>query len=64
MMEKVIKLVVAVGGNALEEKGLPPTAQSQREVVAKTAEYLAQMSKDGYEMTIVHGNGPQVGRIL
>ena len=64
MMGKTIKLVVAVGGNALEEKGLPPTAQSQREVVAKTAEYLAQMSKDGYEMAIVHGNGPQVGRIL
>ena len=37
MMGKTIKLVVAVGGNALEEKGLPPTAQSQREVVAKTA---------------------------
>jgi len=64
MINKNLKLVVAVGGNALEEKGLPPTAQSQREVAAKTAQYLAQMSKEGYEMAIVHGNGPQVGRIL
>lgn len=63
-MKKTIKLVVAVGGNALEEKGLPPTAESQRLVCAKTADYLAQLSAEGYEMAIVHGNGPQVGRIL
>lgn len=63
-MKKTIKLVVAVGGNALEEKGLPPTAASQRLVCAKTADYLARLSADGYEMAIVHGNGPQVGRIL
>lgn len=63
-MKKMTKLVVAVGGNALEEKGLPPTAESQRLVCAKTADYLARLSADGYEMAIVHGNGPQVGRIL
>ena len=63
-MKKTTKLVVAVGGNALEEKGLPPTAESQRLVCAKTADYLARLSADGYEMAIVHGNGPQVGRIL
>jgi len=62
--KEVKRIVVAVGGNALEEKGLPPTAESQRQVVAKTADYLAQMSVAGYEMAIVHGNGPQVGRIL
>ena len=57
-------MVVAVGGNALEEKSLPPTAQSQRLVAAKTAAHLAELSIQGYEMAIVHGNGPQVGRIL
>ena len=58
------KIVIALGGNALEEKGLPPTSQSQMNVVAKTSEYLAELSCKGYELAVVHGNGPQVGRIL
>ncbi|HQA66116.1 MAG TPA: carbamate kinase [Bacillota bacterium] len=60
----VIKVVVALGGNALQESGKPATAEEQLMVVNKTAEYLAEMSIRGYEMAVVHGNGPQVGRIL
>jgi len=60
----VIKVVVALGGNALQESGKPATAEEQLQVVNKTAEYLAEMSINGYEMAVVHGNGPQVGRIL
>jgi len=60
----VIKVVVALGGNALQESGKPATAEEQLQVVNKTAEYLAEMSIKGYEMAVVHGNGPQVGRIL
>ncbi|HOS70326.1 MAG TPA: carbamate kinase [Bacillota bacterium] len=60
----VIKVVVALGGNALQESGKPATAEEQLRVVNKTAEYLAEMSIRGYEMAVVHGNGPQVGRIL
>ena len=60
----VIKVVVALGGNALQESGKPATAEEQLMVVNKTAEYLAEMSIKGYEMAVVHGNGPQVGRIL
>ncbi len=63
-MSQATKVVVALGGNALEDKSLPPTAQSQLQVAARTAEYLAQLSCAGYELAIVHGNGPQVGRIL
>ncbi len=63
-MAQPIKVVIALGGNALEEKGLPPTSQSQMNVVAKTSEYIADLSASGYELAIVHGNGPQVGRIL
>ena len=59
-----IRVVIALGGNALEEKGLPPTSQSQMNVVSKTSEYIANLSAAGYELAIVHGNGPQVGRIL
>ncbi|NLK35506.1 MAG: carbamate kinase [Gracilibacteraceae bacterium] len=58
------KVVVALGGNALQEAGKPATAEEQLRVVNKTAEYLAEMSIRGYEMAVVHGNGPQVGRIL
>ena len=63
-MSAPIKVVVALGGNALEDKSLPPTAQSQLEVAARTAEHLAGLSCAGFELAIVHGNGPQVGRIL
>lgn len=63
-MKKATKVVVALGGNALEDKQLPPTAQSQHQVLQRTAQQLAQLSVAGYELAIVHGNGPQVGRIL
>ncbi|MDW7740204.1 MAG: carbamate kinase [Bacillota bacterium] len=58
------KVVVALGGNALQRKGDPATAAAQLEVVKKTVEYLAEMSKLDYELAIVHGNGPQIGNIL
>jgi carbamate kinase len=63
-MSAPIKVVVALGGNALEDKSLPPTAASQLMVAKRTAEHLAELSCAGYELAIVHGNGPQVGRIL
>ena len=63
-MSGPVKVVVALGGNALEDKSLPPTADSQLQVAGRTAEQLAQLSCAGYELAIVHGNGPQVGRIL
>ncbi len=63
-MRGATKVVVALGGNALEDKQLPPTAQSQHQVLQRTAQQLSQLSVSGYELAIVHGNGPQVGRIL
>ena len=58
------KLVIALGGNALQDSSGPATAEAQLEVVKKTCGYLADLSANDYEMSIVHGNGPQVGRIL
>ena len=58
------KIVVALGGNALQKKGSPATAEAQLAVVQETVEYLAEMSKMDYELAIVHGNGPQVGNIV
>lgn len=58
------KIVIALGGNALQEAKGPATAQAQLEVVEKTCRYIAQIVGRGHEIAIVHGNGPQVGRIL
>ncbi len=63
-MSRPTRVVVALGGNALEDKNLPSTAESQLQVVKKTSEFIADISCAGYELAIVHGNGPQVGRIL
>ncbi|MDR3255156.1 MAG: carbamate kinase [Synergistaceae bacterium] len=57
------KVVIALGGNALQEAQTSPTAEAQLDVVRRTCEHLADINVKGYEMAIVHGNGPQVGRI-
>lgn len=58
------RIVIALGGNALQESGKPATAQSQLEVVEKTSEYIADIINAGYDVVLAHGNGPQVGRIV
>ena len=58
------KIVIALGGNALQEAGKPATAEAQLEVVEKTAEYIADIIEAGYKVVVAHGNGPQVGRIV
>lgn len=63
-MRKFTKVVIALGGNALQSGAGPATAAAQLEVVKNTCKYIADISNNGYEMAIVHGNGPQVGRIL
>lgn len=58
------KIVIALGGNALQSKDSAPTAQGQLEVVKHTCEKIADISGEGHELAIVHGNGPQIGRII
>lgn len=58
------KVVVALGGNALQQKGKPSTADAQLEIVRETSLKVAEISNAGHEIAVVHGNGPQVGRIL
>jgi carbamate kinase len=58
------RIVIALGGNALQSRDSAPTAEAQLEVVRRTCDYIAQISQRGYEMAVVHGNGPQVGRIV
>ena len=58
------KIVVALGGNARQSGKSEATAEAQLAVVKETCERIADLSEKGYEVAVVHGNGPQVGRIL
>lgn len=56
--------VVALGGNALLRDNEEGTIEQQEQNAAETVENLIHLIKDGYELVITHGNGPQVGNIL
>lgn len=55
-----MRIVVALGGNALLKRGEPMTADNQRANIRAAAEALAPMAKHN-DVVITHGNGPQVG---
>ncbi|MBS7541179.1 carbamate kinase [Ancylobacter lacus] len=58
-----MRLVVALGGNALLKRGEPMTAAAQRANVGRAATSLAAVIAAGHHVLITHGNGPQVGLI-
>lgn len=58
------KLVIALGGNALQEGKGPATAEAQLAVVEKTSVFIADIIEKGFQVVLAHGNGPQVGRIV
>lgn len=53
-----MKIVIALGGNALGN-----TPEEQLELVKETAKQIVRIVKEGNEVVVVHGNGPQVGMI-
>jgi carbamate kinase len=55
-----MRVVVALGGNALLERGERPDAVIQRRHVRKAAAALAPLTA-GHQLVLCHGNGPQVG---
>ncbi|SDQ72168.1 carbamate kinase [Pseudovibrio sp. Tun.PSC04-5.I4] len=56
-----MRVVVALGGNALLRRGEAMTAENQRNNARIAAEALAPLYDDGHEVVITHGNGPQIG---
>lgn len=55
-----MRIVVALGGNALLQRGQKPDADTQRDNVAVAARALAPLAHE-HELIVTHGNGPQVG---
>ena len=55
-----MRIVAALGGNALLERGQAPDAAVQVANVRAAAARLAELAQD-HELVITHGNGPQVG---
>jgi carbamate kinase len=55
-----MRLVVALGGNALLRRGEPAEAETQRQNVRVAASALAALATE-HELVLTHGNGPQVG---
>jgi carbamate kinase len=55
-----VRVVAALGGNALLRRGQPLTADNQRENVAVAARALLPIALE-HDLVLTHGNGPQVG---
>jgi carbamate kinase len=55
-----VRVVVALGGNALLRRGEPLTAENQRANAQVACQALAPIALE-HELVISHGNGPQVG---
>lgn len=56
--------VIALGGNALLRDNQSGTIEEQEQNTLETLENLVFLLKDGYNIVITHGNGPQVGNLL
>ncbi len=58
-------VVVALGGNAILQRGQKGTLEEQLNNVRGTCEQLAEMVLSGrWKLVITHGNGPQIGSVL
>jgi carbamate kinase len=56
--------VVALGGNAILRGDQVGTIEEQEQNTTETLENLVFLIKEGYDLVVTHGNGPQVGNIL
>ena len=55
-----MRVVVALGGNALLRRDQPPTADNQLANIRRAAAQLARVAEH-HDLVLTHGNGPQVG---
>jgi carbamate kinase len=58
------RLVVAIGGNSLIRDPQHMSVPDQYKALGETSGHIARIIRDGWDVAIGHGNGPQVGFIL
>ena len=63
MAEKKLA-VIALGGNAILRGNQKGTVEEQNQNIQDTLENVVYLIREGYNLIITHGNGPQVGNIL
>jgi carbamate kinase len=59
-----VRVVAALGGNALSPTDATGSVEEMRAALASTGKALAALVASGVSLVLTHGNGPQVGRIL
>jgi len=59
-----MKVVVALGGNAIVGRERRANIEEQFKATKKSMKGIVKMIKEGWDLAIVHGNGPQVGALL
>lgn len=59
-----MKIVIALGGNALQMDKNSKDSMAQLESCRKTAKAVVNLIEKGHQISLVHGNGPQVGQIV
>jgi carbamate kinase len=59
-----MRVVVALGGNAILKRGDRGTVAEQRAAIREASEGLSRICIEGHELVVTHGNGPQVGRLM
>ncbi|MBO0442048.1 carbamate kinase [Vagococcus fluvialis] len=63
-MDKINRVVIALGGNAILKPGQKGTFDEQKENIEISVDSIGAMIEAGFKLAIVHGNGPQVGQLL
>jgi carbamate kinase len=58
------RIVIALGGNAIQQTKEQTSAAAQQQVITQTVRFLLDLAEHGFEMVLTHGNGPQVGTLL
>jgi carbamate kinase len=59
-----MRVVVALGGNAILRRGEHGTINEQRAAIREACQGIASICSEGHDLVLTHGNGPQVGRLM
>ena len=59
-----MRVLIALGGNAMTGPDGSATPQAQRAAIARAMGHVATVVAAGHEVVLTHGNGPQVGNLL